>query len=259
LKILHVITAPRAEGTPRLVLDWLTQEEYAQEILFLKADGELRKEFESHSVWQYYNDKFRLSFRNAIKVVKLVRSICKHRRPDIVMAWPFGFSHWIAIGARLAGVKFNLAYAGNPAGEDIMRKYVHPLIIASLGLLAGNKVVACSQYVQRSYTSLPFISRNQFTYVYNCTQLEKYLPTTIADRQQGAVMVATLEAHKDHKTLLEAWRIIEGKGFKVPLKIAGDGSLRNYLKDYRVNLDLKQVDFLGSRNDVPALLHSSRI
>lgn len=37
MKILHVLTSPRAEGTPRMVLDWLTVKELEQHVLFFEA------------------------------------------------------------------------------------------------------------------------------------------------------------------------------------------------------------------------------
>ncbi len=48
MKILHVLTSPRAEGTPRLVLDWLTVKEHQQYVLFLqKEPADLLNSFSS--------------------------------------------------------------------------------------------------------------------------------------------------------------------------------------------------------------------
>src|SRR4051812_30593834 len=98
-KILHVLPGPRAEGTPRLVLDWINAGIHEHELLFLVPDGELKNEFQSKNVWQRYNDQFKVSFFAARSITRLVKSTCLERKPDIVISWPMGFSQWIHLGA----------------------------------------------------------------------------------------------------------------------------------------------------------------
>ena len=70
MKILHVLTAPRAEGTPRLVLDWLSLKDHEQEVVFLTDQGELKLTFEKTGVWQHYNTNFPLKFTNGPKIIQ---------------------------------------------------------------------------------------------------------------------------------------------------------------------------------------------
>jgi glycosyltransferase involved in cell wall biosynthesis len=72
-------------------------------------------------------------------------------------------------------------------------------------------------------------------------------------------MVATLEEHKDHKTLLEAWKIVEENNLDLELNIAGDGSLKDELQNLKISLNLKNVNFLGTVNDIPSLLWQSDV
>ncbi|MBT1704899.1 glycosyltransferase [Chryseosolibacter indicus] len=255
MKILHVLTSPRAEGTPRLVLDWLSVKDYEQEVLFLTAKGELKENFQKHCVWQYYNESFPLRVKNFAKVIRLVKNTCKARKPDIVIAWPLGFSHFIAIGAWLAGVKKNIAHAGNPAGESFVGRYIHSWLSFNIGNLFGNKVIACSDYVMESFKKIPFVPSANIFSVYNCANINRFILKESIERSANFIMVATLEKHKDHRTLLHAWKVIENAGVESKLLIVGDGSLRDQLCNLASNLGLKSVSFMGSRDDVPSLLH----
>jgi glycosyltransferase involved in cell wall biosynthesis len=73
-------------------------------------------------------------------------------------------------------------------------------------------------------------------------------------------MVATLEAHKDHATLLRAMQKVVRAIPSARLWLVGDGSLRKTLEGMKDSLGLADsVQFLGSRRDVPALLGQSDV
>ncbi len=259
MKILHVLISHRAEGTPRLVLDWLTVSGYEQELLFLSDEGNLKSDFLATKVWQYYNTSFNLKLLNAFKIAKLVHSIAKERKPDMVISWPMGFSQWIHLGARLAGVKALIVYGGNPPGKDFLNRYVFTYLSFWIGFLLGNKVLTCSDYILNEFHKIPFLSRGQFLRVYNCFSYQKFQLSNELKNQKQAIMVATLETHKDHETLLHAWQLVEKRSAGYQLKLAGGGRLERHLKDLATNLNLTSVEFLGSRSDVPKLLQQSKI
>lgn len=260
IKILHVLPSPRAEGTPRLVLDWLSVKGYDQELLFLSPKGELRDVFEATGVWQYYNTDFEPRFKSAALIIALVQRICKDRKPDVVISWPLGFSHWIAWGARRAGIRKNIAHAGNPAGSSFMAKYVHSWISFTIGRLNGNIVIACSDYVMNSFKRIPLVSSKNIFSVYNCAQIGRFIVNSnepTSSRKRDFIMVATLEPHKDHATLLKAWKIAQGELQDSHLLIVGDGTLRPSLEALALELALKNVHFMGSRKNIPELLHQA--
>jgi glycosyltransferase involved in cell wall biosynthesis len=71
-------------------------------------------------------------------------------------------------------------------------------------------------------------------------------------------MVATLEPHQDHETLLRAVPAILAIAPGFRLRLAGDGSLRGTLESLAAELGIGDVvEFLGTRNDVPDLLGES--
>lgn len=259
MKILHVMISPRGEGTPRMVLDWLRVKGHEQELVFLEPTGTLLPEFEATGAWIYVNRSFPLRFSAGLKVLRLIKKIARERKPDLVISWPMGFSQWIHLGARMSGVKRLIVHAGNPPGSSFFHKYVSTYLSFWTGYLVGNKVITCSNYLIDKFNNIPFLSRKQFVAVYNCFRPERFILGNIAKDPNRAIMVATLEDHKDHRTLLEAWKIIEDANHPYVLKLAGDGSMKMQLLALHADLKLKQVDFLGSRSDIPELLNGSKL
>lgn len=70
-----------------------------------------------------------------------------------------------------------------------------------------------------------------------------------------AISVARLSAEKDFPTLLKAMSLAVREVPELTLKIVGDGPMRSRLEQLTRELNLTaQVQFLGERSDVPALL-----
>src|SRR5690606_41303015 len=174
MKILHVLTAPRAEGTPRLVLDWLSLKDHEQEVVFLTDQGELKLTFEKTGVWQHYNTNFPLKFTNGLKIIQYIRSICLARKPQVVISWTTGMSQWIHAGARLAGVQKLIVHAGNAPGKTFMGRYLASYLSYWTGLVLGSKVIACSKYIRDEYVKVPLLASRQFHWVHNFVNAERF-------------------------------------------------------------------------------------
>lgn len=259
MKILHVLTAPRAEGTPRLVLDWLSVKQYQQEVLFLNGSGSLRDEFDSCAIPIHYNEAFTPSLKAAFKIISLVRNIVRKKKPDVVIAWMTGFSQWVHIGTRMAGVKNMIVHAGNPPGRTFIQKYIFSYLTFWIGAVIGVKVIACSNYIRDEFLKIPLLPASRFYAIYNCFIPFKFSGQAENRKRTSAIMVATLEKHKDHATLLKAWQIVENNSSDYELLVAGDGALKTELCNLSDSLNLNRVTFLGSRNDIPELLKQSNL
>lgn len=64
---------------------------------------------------------------------------------------------------------------------------------------------------------------------------------------------AAFVAHKGHRHLLDAWRLVEERGMPATLLLAGSGDLEASLRAQASALGLQHVQFLGWREDVPRL------
>jgi glycosyltransferase involved in cell wall biosynthesis len=83
-----------------------------------------------------------------------------------------------------------------------------------------------------------------------------------AHRLPGIVMAARFAGQKDHATLLRAVALLRARGLQPPVLLAGQGSRSHLRAAQSLSLDLglgEQVQFLGHRADLPALLMSHQI
>jgi glycosyltransferase involved in cell wall biosynthesis len=69
--------------------------------------------------------------------------------------------------------------------------------------------------------------------------------------------VSRLGPRKGHKYLLEALALFKNQFKNVDVRIVGDGVMRKELENQARNLQLDNVSFLGSRNDISELLSQS--
>lgn len=264
MKILHVLTSPRAEGTPRLVLDWLTVKDHEQFVLFLNSQpADLLPLFyeatdnilvtDTHS--KYY-------LKKSLTLIKTVRKACLKFMPDVVISWNQGYSHWIIMGARLAGIKKTIVHGGcEPKFDDLRSKlysyYVHwPLY------LMGTKLICASKFIQQKFVQIPYLPASNIFVAYNGFQLEKFiLPETERRSSESiAIMVANLEPVKNHLALLKIWEKVIEVVPDAQLWLVGRGSQRDILEKFcRQNKLDHSVIFWGERQDVPQLLWKAKV
>jgi glycosyltransferase involved in cell wall biosynthesis len=266
MKVLHVLHTPRAEGTVRLTLDWLSEPVIQQEVFVLNPEpAEMTAELQARASWYTEGTGFPKGRLKFPWMVLETRRICLLRMPDLVICWMNGFSPWILTGARLAGVPQLITHAGNPPCWNFWGK-ASTVFSTFVAWATGGRMVCCSRYVASEFARSPMAFKSVLRSVPNCAQVERIRADADKARAgrrndpQQLVMVATLEAHKDHATLLRAMPIVIGALPQARLWLAGDGSLRASLEALSNSLGLgRSVTFLGSRGDVPALLGQSDV
>lgn len=263
MKILHILATPRAEGTPNLVLDWLATGEHEQGIFVMHSQpADLTGPLRAAASWYEEADLFSKGWRQFTAIARRTYRVCREHRPDVVICWPTGFANWACLGARLAGIRRLLVHAGNPPNRGRSGDWVTRYGLWPLALMRAT-VLCCSDYVRDAYRSVPLIPRELLQTVWNCTRAGEVRERASRRRAERtaepgmfqAIMVATLEAHKDHETLLRAIPAILGSAPDFRLRLAGDGTLRPKLEALVGELGLNGVvEFLGTRKDVPELL-----
>ena len=262
-KILHILATPRSEGTPNLVLDWLSTGACQQEVFAIEASpADLTELLKSSANWYGEADDGLLKgWREFPRITARIRQVCAERKPDLVICWPTGLSAWMTLGARLAGVPQVLVHSGNPPTRGVKADWITRYVFWPLALMQA-KVICCSQYVRDEFLAIPAIPKGMLHAVHNCSRIKAIQKRVrLAQAQMGerkrhqAVMVATLENHKDHETLLMALPLVLKVLPDFRIDLVGDGSLRGHLESRVQQLGLKNVvSFLGTRQDVPEIL-----
>lgn len=266
MKILHVLSTPRAEGTPNLVLDWLGTGRHEQDVFVLNSQpADLTDRLRQKANWYGEDNFFSQGRRKFTNIAAGIRRVCREREPDLLVCWPTGFANWVCLGARSTGVRNMLVHSGNPPNRGFKGDWMSRYGIWPLWLL-GAKVVCCSDYVKSQYLKIPFFPTSVLHTVWNCarvTQVKERAELSrsrrIAEgRRPTAVMVATLERHKDHATILRSVPLILRAIPDFNLLLVGDGSLRTGLEGLANELRIEHaVEFLGTRQDVPEILGCS--
>ena len=263
-RILHVLTSPRAEGTPRLVLDWLTVPGHEQGVAFLTGEpADLLGDFRQSGCWLQVGDSVVPGPRKFLEIARTVRGWVRAFEPEVVIAWPTGFSHWIFLGARAARSRAALlSHGGNPPGRGWRDRYLMTWVCLWTTALCGGRLVACSRYVQRLFTRIPLVPASRIGFAYNSLRADGIVRRAGAARAARvaggpfrALMVATLESHKDHATLIRAVRLLQDRSVTIEVWLVGAGQLETGLKSLAAGLGVERaVKFLGTRRDVPELL-----
>ena len=132
------------------------------------------------------------------------------------------------MGRSFAGVRNICTHVGNypPIHEKSIQKF---RLLIHLGRLFTKKCICCSDYIMQASKKLLLYYQKNLCRVYNCCDLNRFNNSKIKidinpDRRINLVMVARLEQHKDHITLIKSIAEMNKNGLKVILSIIGDGS-----------------------------------
>lgn len=262
-QVLHILGTPRAEGTPRLVLDWLSDKTVLQEVLFLEnKPADLVSMFDAAGVKVSYRSKT-LSLNIMLRVFVLpfvVWKYCKKHKPERVISWNQGFGYLVALGAKLAGINTIMIHAGcaseiHPKWGTTYHKFTSKVIS-----FCNATLVCASEHIRNSYIKAGYEGRVRLRVVYNCVDLSKFQFSGNYDRKQQCIYVANLEETKDHKSLIKAWEKVNAELPDAQLLCVGRGDLHEILEKYAESKKLSEsITFTGFRTDIPQLLNESKV
>tara|TARA_S200000501_G_scaffold318145_1_gene311808 strand:- start:72 stop:1196 length:1125 start_codon:yes stop_codon:yes gene_type:complete len=261
--ILIILNSLVAEGCPQLALNlseyWSSKKIKVEVICFDKYPLELLKEFEEKSIDVHFYKDFKNKFFRYFYLIYYTYKICLELKPRAVLCFPFGWHAFIAIGAKFSGIRNICTHVGNypPIHEKSIHKF---RLLIHLGRFFTKKCICCSDYIMAASKNYFYLPQKALCRVYNCCDLnrfnnEKNKIDIKPDETIMLGMVARLEKHKDHVTLIKSIAEMNRKGLKVILSIIGDGSKRNELEKLSKDLGLESmIKFLGARRDIPKII-----
>lgn len=162
-----------------------------------------------------------------------------------------------AIAAKPAGVK---AVICTRHAIGMRRKRGQPWFLERLVAPLVSHYVTVSRGVLERAVSTGRIRADKATVIHNGVDTERYVPAATGARDATSPVVlgcvARLSDEKRHCDLIDALGELVNRGHDVRLDLVGDGTLRDALTSQVSRLGLgERVAFLGSRDDVPELLH----
>lgn len=262
LKLLIVLASLVAEGCPQLALQlaqyW--QEQGVQvEVLRLEPEPiDLQPEFQSLGISTH---AFSLGggLARYPRLVWLSYRLCLRLRPQAVLSFPLGWHAFIALGAWLAGVRRVCAHVGNLPPVWTGRAFTKFKLLVQLGRPFTHRLLCCSAYIRDATVRDFGVAPREARALFNACDLHRFAavehcgPWPHHPPRLG--MVARLELHKDQPSLIRALALLQSQSIAADLWLIGEGSQRPYLEALIVELQLQaQVQLLGSRRDIPALL-----
>ena len=252
-----------AEGCPQLALNlaeyWNSKGKKIEIICFDKYPLEILKEFEEISIDVHFYKDFKDKFLRYFFLTYYTFKICRQLKPKAVLCFPFGWHTFVAIGAKLSGVRNICTHVGNypPIHEKSIQKF---RFLVHLGRLFTKKSICCSDYVMKATKKYFYLPNKALCRVYNCCDLNRFNNSINRfeiknNKTINLGMVARLEKHKDHETLIKSIVEMNKNGLKVILRIIGDGSKRKELEKLSKDLGLElMINFLGARRDIPEII-----
>ncbi|WP_322757171.1 glycosyltransferase [Synechococcus sp. CBW1107] len=197
--------------------------------------------------------------RDGLHLAWLAFWFCRRHRPDGLVIYPCQRPMlWLALGARLAGVRRLAVHLGNPAPRDTRgwQSWQRLLLwFQRLGVLA----VPCSEAIVSSLQPLPPGLRLGPLIPNGCEAASIATRAAMAraarppDDACRVLMVARLDPIKDQATLLRAFAAARQPGWQLQLVGGGPDRARLEVLALELGLDPAAV-VLGRRTDIPELL-----
>jgi glycosyltransferase involved in cell wall biosynthesis len=187
--------------------------------------------------------------------------VCREFQPDVLVVHGFSEHLW----GRYAGLLANVPALVHV--EHNSRERYTAWRLAQTRWLARRtqRIVGCSEGVRLRLLEMGMPAERTVA-IPNGIRLEPFADAAaqpLAVREPGIVMVARFSKQKNHRTLLQALALLRERGLRPPLLLVGGGKdlHRRPLERLAAELGLDdgQVQFLGVRRDVPALLMGHRL
>lgn len=192
-------------------------------------------------------------------VPKLVR-IMKQEKPDVVHTHLDVIKYAVA-AAKLAGVRRCVHTVHNVADKEA-EGTVQKIINRMYFRLNWSVPVALSPLVQQTVVDFYGMSESKVPVIYNGVDLSRCIPKQDYDTRDALnfLHIGRFNEQKNHRRLLEAFRMLADRFPNARLRMLGDGETMDEMRQYAAQLQLEdQVCFEGSRSDVYPYLHEADV
>ena len=204
----------------------------------------------------YLDKKLGLDFSMIPKLMKIM----KKERPDVVHTHLDVIKYAVA-AAKLSGIRKCVHTVHNVAEKEAEGR-IQKIINNMYFKLGWSVPVALSPQVQRTIVEFYGIPAEKVPVIFNGVDLSRCIPKDnyAAGNPVKLVHIGRFNEQKNHKGLLDAFRLLHQERPDTQLWLLGDGELREETEYHAEELGLKDsVRFLGSQSNVYPYLHEADI
>jgi len=261
--VIDVLDFGGVENMALLLLQRLPRDQFEHHILYTGL-GPTQRQAEFTSASQHFTA---MPYRRG-RWLSLFRRLHRYflaQRITAVLCHNFGHHPWVGLAARAAGIRrVYTIVASSPCVSR--RAQLKNWIKAQLGRPNCRLEIAVSPQVAIELERELGLPGRRIRTILNSCMTDEIAERAARRRSRrqpaGSIllMVARLEAAKDHETLLRAIAELERRGRAVHLRLAGEGPLWGALTGLVRELGISpRVEFLGARHDIPELLGESDV
>jgi glycosyltransferase involved in cell wall biosynthesis len=260
MRVLHLLALGDCGGIEKLICDYSNVSKLDNVYVFAWGGGPIYDTIVSNG---HNCVNMSLPRDKAIANTKKIIKLCKEINPDVILI------HHAAPAFKIAAIyikkhysKIKIIMYAHSNAEDIckngnkIKSFINKFI-QKCGYKKADKVVAISNSVKNSFTKYFSTSEKSIVTIYNGVNIDAFsISNRIPSDKIEIIYVGRLIKEKGVQNILYA---LEGIEIDYHLKIVGDGPFRGELVKITEEHNLKDVEFCGSRGDVPELLNSSEI
>lgn len=263
MSVALVLSNLRAEGGPVLAADlaaeWVSYDPVA--LCFNADEMDMAPRFEELGIPVEVLGIPDISPRRYPTIVRKVADALTRHKAKAVVSIPSGVHGPIFLGARMAGVEQRVVHVGNYPWHWQADFWKYRALMRLSAPLTPDLVCVTQHVADGVREHFGHVARRVHV-IPNGIDLKRFTfrgpPRPVDGRPVEILMVARLDAGKDHEGLIEAVRILSARGIDVRVLLAGDGSKREALEARAAPLG-DTVRFLGPRQDIPKLLAAADV
>lgn len=256
-----VLSTLRAEGGPALAADlcaeWVADGLGPIVLVLSGRETAMASRFEEIGVAIHVLGVDRAGPRDWPSIALATARALSATKTDALVSIPNGVHGAIFAGAAMAGVKRRVVHVGNYPWHWQSGFWKYKLTMRASAPLTPD-LVSVTNHVELGVKAHFGQVANRLHVVPNGIDISRFpfnAVRSVSGGRLSVLMVARLDAGKDHASLIRAIAILRARGVDATLDLAGDGALRADLEALALVEGVgNSVHFLGTRRDVPELL-----
>ena len=270
MNILHILDGLHAAGIEKQayeIINHFPENNHKNYLFNISPEiKDLSKDFDDLVVKNKLENIEELKIKSSLFLGLGIYRFCRKNKIDSLIIYPCHKKMlFVILGAKLAKANNIFISVQNVIQTNKILEILKLKIIFKIFNLFGTVIVPASKSIFDSLKKYK-INNKKITIIYNScdtNQIKKISELSKTEyksksKSKNIVMVARLDMIKDQETLLKAFSKLNYPNWKI--KIVGQGSNLNYLKDLARRLSLKPDEiFIGTTNNVAKLLGETEI